>query len=143
MIAESFNPPRELVDEMCSPMVVKVIGPQLSRGFVAGEHMEGTDHDRVGRVDQEHGKIALQNVIERFPVLTGALHGDMRDAAAANQSDKASRSAVIVPNALSSNSPSGCWPVGSGVARQAITVFLCTSNPAQWVNITSMAPLPS
>src|SRR5688572_30396234 len=47
-IAESFNPPRELVDEMCSPMGVKVIGPQLSIGFVAGEHMEGTDYDRVG-----------------------------------------------------------------------------------------------
>src|SRR5919108_3854430 len=47
-IAESFNPPRELVDEMCSPMVVNVIGPQLSLAFVAGEPMEGTDDERVG-----------------------------------------------------------------------------------------------
>jgi hypothetical protein len=35
-----------------------------------------------------------------------------------------------------------CCPVESGVTRQAITVFLCTSKPAQWVKITSMAQLP-
>jgi hypothetical protein len=34
-IAESFNSSRELVDEMCSPMVVKVMGPQLSSGHSA------------------------------------------------------------------------------------------------------------
>ena len=35
-----------------------------------------------------------------------------------------------------------CCPVESGVTRQVITVFLCTSKPAQWVKITSMAQLP-
>src|SRR5262249_52587243 len=37
--------------------------------------------------------------------------------------------------------PSACWPVGSAITRHAITVFLCTSNPAQWVKITSMSHL--
>src|SRR5918999_5343795 len=58
--------------------------------------------------------------------------------ASANQSDKASKSGVIVPNSRSSMRPSACWPAGSGVTRHAITVFLCTSNPAQWGKITSM-----
>jgi hypothetical protein len=47
-IAESFNLLREFVDKMCSPMVVEVMGPQLSRGFVEGGPMEGTDDDHVG-----------------------------------------------------------------------------------------------
>src|SRR5215510_3616749 len=59
----------------------------------------------------------------------------------ASQSDNASRSRVMVPNGWSSMIPSTCCPVGSGVTRQAIMVFLCTSNPAQWVNTTSMAHL--
>src|SRR5262245_36373693 len=60
---------------------------------------------------------------------------------AANQSDKANRSRVSVPNSLTSMIPSACCPVGSGVMRQAITVFLWTSNPAQCVNTTSMGHL--
>jgi hypothetical protein len=61
--------------------------------------------------------------------------------ASTNQSDKARRSTVIVPNSLSSMTPSACRPVGSGVTRHAITVFFCTSNPAPWVKITSMGHL--
>jgi hypothetical protein len=29
------------------PMVIKVMGPQLPIRLAVGEHMEGTDHDRV------------------------------------------------------------------------------------------------
>ena len=30
-------------------------------------------------VDQQHFKVVLQNIEDRFPILTGALHGHMRD----------------------------------------------------------------
>jgi hypothetical protein len=35
-----------------------------------------------------------------------------------------------------------CCTVESGVTRQVIIVFSCTSKPAQWVKITSMVQLP-
>jgi hypothetical protein len=46
-IAQPLNAPRELVDEMGLSTIINVMGPQLPIGFVADEHMEGTDHDRV------------------------------------------------------------------------------------------------
>jgi hypothetical protein len=51
VIPQPLNPPCQLVDEMVSPMVVNVMGSQLSRGFVAHEPMEGPHHDRVGHRD--------------------------------------------------------------------------------------------
>src|SRR5262245_25718157 len=47
----------------------------------------------------------------------------------------------MVPNSWSSMIPSACCPVGSGVTRQAMMVFLCTSSPAQCVKITSIGHL--
>ena len=95
----------------------------------------------VGRVDQEDGEVAFQDVVDRFPVLTRAFHGHMRDACLGQPVGQGQQVVVIVPNSCSSMTPSACCPVGSGVTRHAITVFLCTSNPAQWVKITSMGHL--
>src|SRR5262249_30324421 len=50
-IPQPLNPPCELVDEMFAPTFVKVMDPQLPIGFMAREHMEGTDHDRMGDGD--------------------------------------------------------------------------------------------
>src|SRR5918997_5597256 len=61
--------------------------------------------------------------------------------ASASQSDNVNKSLVRVPNSFTSMIPSACCPVGSGVTRHAVTVFLWTSNPAQWVNTTSTAHL--
>src|SRR4029453_4276446 len=61
--------------------------------------------------------------------------------ASVSQSAKTSRSRVIVPNVLSSMIPSASWPVGSGIIRQAVILFLWTSKPAQRVNTTSILHL--
>jgi hypothetical protein len=51
-IAQPLNSPRELVDEMGLPRGIKVMAPQLPIGFVAEEHVKGTDHDRVRDRDE-------------------------------------------------------------------------------------------
>src|SRR5215510_5121548 len=61
--------------------------------------------------------------------------------ASVSQSAKLSRSRVIVPNVLSSIIPSASWPVGSGIMRQAVILFLWTSKPAHRVNTTSILHL--
>jgi hypothetical protein len=48
VIPEALNPPRQPVDEMVALMVVNVGGASLLIRFVAREHVEGTDHHRVG-----------------------------------------------------------------------------------------------
>ena len=48
MISESLNPPGEPIDKMAALTFIEVIGSQLPIRFVAGEHVEGTDHHRVG-----------------------------------------------------------------------------------------------
>ena len=42
------KPPGEPVDQMVSSTVVQGMGPECLRRCVAGAHLEGTDHDRVG-----------------------------------------------------------------------------------------------
>src|SRR5215471_18309264 len=61
--------------------------------------------------------------------------------ASVSQSAKTSRSRVMVPNVLSSMIPSASWPVGSGIIRQAVILFLWTSKPAHRVNTTSISHL--
>src|SRR5919108_5522760 len=61
--------------------------------------------------------------------------------ASVSQSAKPSRSRVMVPNVLSSMIPSALWPVGSGIIRQAVILFLWTSKPAHRVNTTSILHL--
>jgi hypothetical protein len=75
---------------------------------MARAHLEGTDPERMG--DGDDGA---------FRPPTG---GQAR---------------VRGPHAGPSLLPSACGPVGSGGTRQAITVFLGTSNPAPCVKITS------
>src|SRR5215813_8283854 len=61
--------------------------------------------------------------------------------ASVSQSAKTSRSRVMVPNVLSSIIPSASRPVGSGIMRQAVILFLWTSKPAHRVNTTSILHL--
>src|SRR5215475_6916219 len=61
--------------------------------------------------------------------------------ASVSQSAKLRRSRVIVPNVLSSIIPSASWPLGSGIMRQAVILFLWTSKPAHRVNTTSILHL--
>src|SRR5262247_2109846 len=61
--------------------------------------------------------------------------------ASVSQSAKLSRSRVMVPNVLSSIIPSASRPVGSGIMRQAVILFLWTSKPAHRVNTTSISHL--
>src|SRR5262249_39681813 len=58
--------------------------------------------------------------------------------ASVSQSATLSRSRVIVPNVLSSIIPSASRPVGSGIMRQAVILFLWTSKPAHRVNTPSI-----
>jgi hypothetical protein len=46
------------------------------------------------------------------------------------------------PPSLHSMTPPACRPVGSGVMRQAITLFLGRSSPAPWLKITSTRHRP-
>jgi hypothetical protein len=48
MIPKALNPSGQVVDEMVAPLLIKIVGPQFTVGFMAGEHMEGTDDDRMG-----------------------------------------------------------------------------------------------
>jgi hypothetical protein len=59
VIPKSLNPSCALVDKLISPMCVKVMGPQLTRGIVAGEHIEGTGYERVGHAARRPSQRAL------------------------------------------------------------------------------------
>ena len=73
-------------------------------------------------VDHHHGELVLQQVVDRFPVDAGALHGHVGyPVASSSQSDMASRPWVMVEKVRV------CWP--SGVMTQATTDLLCTSRP--------------
>ena len=93
----------------------------------------------VGRVHQEDGEVACPDVADRLPVLSRAFHGHMRDAGRGQPVGQGQQVDWLVPKALSSMIPSACCAVGLGVTRHAMTVFLCTSNPAQGVKTTSIA----
>lgn len=47
-LPQPLNPPCEPIDAMFAPTCLTIIDPQLPIGFVAGEPMAGTAHDRVG-----------------------------------------------------------------------------------------------
>ncbi len=48
MIPEALNSSGQVVDEMVAPLLIKIVGPQFTVQFMAGEHMEGTHNDGVG-----------------------------------------------------------------------------------------------
>ena len=46
-IAQVLDPGGQPIDRVLPPPLVKRVGPQLTGGFMAGAHMEDTDHDGV------------------------------------------------------------------------------------------------
>src|SRR5215813_658208 len=54
-IPEMLNPPGQPIHCVVSSSLVKIVGPSFAVGFLAGEHVKSTAHDRVGHRD--HGPI--------------------------------------------------------------------------------------
>src|SRR5262249_45450202 len=47
-IAQALQPPREAIHEVVSALFVTIVGSQVAIGFLAHEHGEGADADRMG-----------------------------------------------------------------------------------------------
>src|ERR1700738_3359104 len=90
----------------------------------------------VRRVRQHQDKVAVaEDMPHRLPIDAGRLHCDV-GAAVLGQSDRASKSLVVVLKVRTSRStePVAMW------RTQATTVSLCTSRPAQCGYRTSIVP---